>query len=53
VVDLLVVSCPIFCGTSRLTSKVVVQACNPISSRVVFLFLYILTSICCHLCFLS
>ena len=45
--DLPVVLCPIFWGTTRLISRVVVQACSPTSSGGVFLFLYILTSICC------
>jgi hypothetical protein len=30
---------------------VVVQACNPTSNGGVFLFLHIITSICCHLNF--
>ena len=45
------VECPIFQGTSRLTSRVVVQACNPTSNGGVFLFLHIFTRICCHLSF--
>jgi hypothetical protein len=49
--DLPVALCPTFCGTSRLTSRVIVQACNPTSSGGVFLFLHILTSICHHLNF--
>jgi hypothetical protein len=49
--DLLVVLCPVFSGTYRLISRVVVQACNPTSNGGVFLFLHILASICCHLNF--
>ena len=36
------VSCPVFWGTARLISKVVVPSCNPTSSGGVFLFLHIL-----------
>jgi hypothetical protein len=43
-----VLLCPIFWGTARLTSRVVVQTCNPTSNGGSFLFLHILTSICCH-----
>ena len=48
-----VVLCPIFWGTARLISRVVVQACNPTNNGGVFLFLHILASICCHLNFWS
>ena len=51
--DLPVVLCPIVRGTARLIFRVVVQACNPTSNGGVFLFLYILANICCHLNFLS
>ena len=40
--DSLVVLCPIFWGTARLISRVVVQACNPTNNGGVFLFLHIL-----------
>jgi len=43
-----VVQYPIFGGTSRLISKVVVPVCNPTNNGEVLLFLYILASICCH-----
>ena len=49
--DLPVVLCPIFGGTARLISRVVVPACNPTNNGGVFLFLHILASICCHLNF--
>jgi hypothetical protein len=49
--DLPVVLSPIFSGTARLISRVVVQACNLTSNGGVFLFLHILASICCHLNF--
>jgi hypothetical protein len=49
--DPLVVLCLIFWGTARLISRVVVPACNPTSNGGVFLFLYIRSSICCHLSF--
>jgi hypothetical protein len=48
-----VVLCPIFRGTAKLISGVLVPACNPTSNGGVFLFLHILASICCHLSFLS
>jgi hypothetical protein len=48
-----VVLCPIFWGTARLISRVVVQACIPTNNGGVFLFLLILASICCHLNFWS
>ena len=50
-----VVLCPIFWGTARLISRVVVQTCNPTNNGgvLVFLFLHILASICCHLNFWS
>jgi hypothetical protein len=38
-------------GTTRLISRVVVQACNPTNNGGVFPFLHILASICCHLNF--
>jgi hypothetical protein len=41
--DPLVVLCPIFWGTARLISRVVVQACNPTNNGGVFPFLHILT----------
>ena len=47
-----VVLCPIFWETTRLISRVVVQACNPTSNGEVFLFLHIPASICCHLSFI-
>ena len=40
------VSCPVFWGTARLISKVVVPSYNPTSSGGVFLFLYILANTC-------
>ena len=46
-----VVQCPIFWGTTRLISRVVIQARNPNNNGGVFLFLHILPSICCHLNF--
>ena len=49
--DPLVELCPIFRGTARLISRVIVQACNPTNNGGVFLFLHILASICCHLNF--
>ena len=42
---------PVFWGTSILFYKVVLPACNPITSGRVFLFLHILDRICCHLSF--
>ena len=51
--DLPVVLCPIFWGTTRLISRVVVPAWNPTSNGGVFLFLHIHASICCHLSFWS
>ena len=51
--DLPVVLCPSFWGTSRLISRVVVPVCSPTNNGGVFLFLYTLASICCHLNFLS
>jgi hypothetical protein len=36
--DLLVILCPVFWGTARLISRVVVQACNPTNNGGVFLF---------------
>jgi hypothetical protein len=47
--DLPVVIYLIFCGTTRLISRVVVPAFNPTNNGGVSLFLQILTSICCHL----
>ena len=44
-----VVLCPFFWGTAKLISRVVLLACNPTSNRGMFLFLHILSSICCHL----
>jgi hypothetical protein len=38
---------------TKLISRVFVPACNPNSNGEVFLFLYILASICCHLRFWS
>jgi hypothetical protein len=52
-VNLSVVLFQIFGGTSRMTSRVGVQACNPTGNGGVFLFLHILASIFCHLNFLS
>ena len=49
--DLPVVLWPLFWGTARLISRVVVQACNSTSNGGGFLFLHILASICCHLNF--
>lgn len=48
-----VVLCPIFWGTAKLISRVVLQACNSTKNRGVFLFLHIIASICCHLNFWS
>jgi hypothetical protein len=42
----------VFCGISRLISRVVVPVCNPTSNGGVF-FLHILSNMCCHLRFLS
>ena len=42
---------PIFWGTSRLISRVVVPVCNYTNNERVFLFFHILTNICCHLNF--
>jgi hypothetical protein len=42
--DLPVVLCPVFSGTTRLISRVVVPACNPTSNGGVLLFLYILSN---------
>ena len=50
--DIPLVLCPIFWGTARLISRVVVPVCNPTSNGGVFLFLHIFASICCHLIFL-
>jgi uncharacterized membrane protein YccF (DUF307 family) len=47
-----VLLCPVFSGTTKLISRVVVPACNPTNNGGVFLFLHILTSVCCHLSFL-
>jgi hypothetical protein len=49
--DLPIVLCPIFWGTAKLIPRVVVSAYSPTINGGVFLFLHILTSICCHLCF--
>jgi hypothetical protein len=43
--DLPVVICPVFRGTARLISRVVVKAYNPTNNGEVSLFLYILASI--------
>jgi hypothetical protein len=48
-----VVLSPVFWGTAKLISRVVVPACNPTSSGGVLVFLHNLTSICCHLSFWS
>jgi hypothetical protein len=40
--DLLIVLCSIFWGTTRLISRVVVLACNLTSNGGMFIFLYIL-----------
>ena len=40
-----------FLRNPRLISRVIIQACNPTNNGGVFLFLHILTSICCHLNF--
>ena len=48
-----VVLCPIFWGTAKLNSRVILPACNPTNNGGVFLFLYILTRVCCHLSFQS
>jgi hypothetical protein len=42
---------PIFWGTSRLISRVVIPVCNLTSNGGVFLFLHILANMCCHLRF--
>jgi hypothetical protein len=42
---------PIFIGASRFISRVVVTVCNPTTNGGVFLFLHILTNMCCHLRF--
>ena len=47
----LVVLCPVFWGTTKLTSRVVVPACNPTSFEGVFLFLHNLSNTCCFLSF--
>ena len=44
---------PTFWGTSRLISRVVVSVCNPTSNGGMFLFLHILSNMCCHLRFWS
>ena len=44
---------PVFWGTTRLISRVIVQVSNSTSKGLVLLFLYILASICCHLNFWS
>jgi hypothetical protein len=40
-----------FRGTAKLIYRVVVPACNTTNNGGVFLFLHILSSICCHLSF--
>ena len=43
--------CSIFWGTSKLRSTVVVPLCNTTSNGEVFLFLHILSNLCCYLRF--